>query len=446
MVARVLLVLSLVPLGLSIWLAFTRVENPGVQDCGTPVAFIVQGRTNVRLPRLGDPEFTPDTPRLNAQPRCTERVDERLAAVAAWGGAFVGMALLGAVLGLIDDRMRLRREPRFEELLREAPPDAPDPLWDRPVIPVEDLGHRLPAVEPEDVDALVVWGLVAMIAVPALVSGREALDVVDTLDFVPMVIAVLLGAAVPVLAAAPLMAVTGSRLPFRRAVTVVIAGAYLAKAMPAFGWSGVQAHFLVRLGMPADEARRSVGLLTVIAAGVATVFAVVGAFLVLGAGDSGWPPRSLLLVLTVAVALSVGVGLMGIRYRRLVFPLDRSLMGEWSALRRLPLSLAAVVGGPIAQALALGLALVLCVAACGGDASVVAVLAVAWLALGLGAVSPTPGGLLVVESVTVLALSRIGIDPAVAAASTVVWRLATYWLPYLPGAVTSWRLRRAAVL
>lgn len=441
-----LLVLSLVPLGFALWLALSPVENPGVQDCGSPVAFVAQNRTNVRLPRIGDPDYTPDTPRLNDQPRCTERVDERLGTVAAWGAAFVGTALLGAVLGLIDDRLRLRREPRFEELLREAPADAPQPGWDQPVIPMEDLGRELPDVEGEDVEALFVWGVVGSIVVPAVVAGREVLDVVDRLQFVPVLVAVLLGLLLPVLAAAPLMAAADSRIAFQRATAVAVAGGYLTRVMPAFGWSGVQAHVLARAGVPAADARRRAGLAVVVAGAVVAVAFVVGWLILVTSGEGDWPPRALLLVLGIAIGLSAGIGLLPVRYRRLVFPLDRSLLQEWSSLARRPLSLAALIGGAIAQPLVVGLALVFAVEACGGEASALAVLGVAWFALGLGAVVPTPGGLPVVEAATVVALALVGVDPAVAAAATVVWRLATYWLALLPGAVATRRLSRAGAL
>ena len=46
---------------------------------------------------------------------------------------------------------------------------------------------------------------------------------------------------------------------------------------------------------------------------------------------------------------------------------------------------------------------------------------------------PTPGGLGAIEAALVAGLTGVGMDPAIAVAAVLSYRLATYWLPILPG-------------
>ena len=118
--SKVLLFGSLLPLLVAVWFVTAGVTNPGVQDCGAPAAFILTGRQNQRVAVVGQ-EVTAQVRALDQQPRCTSRVRDRLILSGVAGGAFVGLALAGAVLGLVDDRRALHREPRFESFLRDEP-------------------------------------------------------------------------------------------------------------------------------------------------------------------------------------------------------------------------------------------------------------------------------------------------------------------------------------
>jgi len=55
------------------------------------------------------------------------------------------------------------------------------------------------------------------------------------------------------------------------------------------------------------------------------------------------------------------------------------------------------------------------------------------------AASPTPGGLGAIEAATIAGLIGIGISSGAAVSAVLAYRLATYWLPVLPGWY-SWRL------
>ena len=51
----------------------------------------------------------------------------------------------------------------------------------------------------------------------------------------------------------------------------------------------------------------------------------------------------------------------------------------------------------------------------------------------IAAAAPTPGGLGAMEAALVAGFTGLGIEPGVAVAAVLSYRLATYWLPILPG-------------
>jgi undecaprenyl-diphosphatase len=51
----------------------------------------------------------------------------------------------------------------------------------------------------------------------------------------------------------------------------------------------------------------------------------------------------------------------------------------------------------------------------------------------IAAAAPTPGGLGAMEAALVAGFTAIGLDGAIAVATVLSFRLATYWLPILPG-------------
>jgi undecaprenyl-diphosphatase len=79
------------------------------------------------------------------------------------------------------------------------------------------------------------------------------------------------------------------------------------------------------------------------------------------------------------------------------------------------------------------------VAAFGARASIAQVGAVYLVASFIAAASPTPGGLGAIEAATNAGLTSIGISSGPAVSAVLIYRLATYWLPVLPGWY-SWRL------
>jgi undecaprenyl-diphosphatase len=83
------------------------------------------------------------------------------------------------------------------------------------------------------------------------------------------------------------------------------------------------------------------------------------------------------------------------------------------------------------------------VEAFGGGAGIIVIGAVYLGASALAAAAPTPGGLGAIEAALVAGLTGVGMAAGPAVSAVLLYRLATYWLPVVPGWL-AWRalLRR----
>ncbi|HEY7011526.1 MAG TPA: flippase-like domain-containing protein, partial [Streptosporangiaceae bacterium] len=124
--------------------------------------------------------------------------------------------------------------------------------------------------------------------------------------------------------------------------------------------------------------------------------------------------------------------------RKLLPSLRSSLASLWRVARS-PVRLALLFGGSALVTLAYIGGLAASVAAFGESVSIAQVGAVYLIASFIAAASPTPGGLGAIEAATIAGLTGIGIPSGPAVSAVLVYRLATYWLPVLPGWY-SWRL------
>ena len=98
-----------------------------------------------------------------------------------------------------------------------------------------------------------------------------------------------------------------------------------------------------------------------------------------------------------------------------------------------PAKILALVGGSFARLDRLHRALAAAVAAFDGGVSFAQVGAVYLGASVIAAAAPTPGGLGAMEAALVAGLTGVGMEPSIAVAAVLSYRLLTYWLPVLPG-------------
>ena len=449
-VARVLVVACAAALLVALWFALRPVENPGVQDCGAPLRYVATNERDVLVP-VGTPDAPPDAPALRAQPPCSELVVVPLERAGLFTVVGISLGLVGAVLGLLDDRIALRRAPRFEDLVRPRPEDAPGRALDPVPTSIEDLGRDLPLVERTEV-ALLAGGWVAaavgLVALSGVDPVRAALGRVSAADVV--VVALLLGAGRAVAGGGRWLALGGGARPLSvppaEPLEVAVAADWEARARPETGVAGLDVHHLVRgLDVPRATARARVGALGAVAVLVHLVVLLVAA-----AGGVPSVPEPdgreyVLLVGGVVVVLLVGLARVpGVLRAMALVPVPGDLRTAL-ARDRWP----ATAAGALAAAVGIALE-VAAVATLLGAAGVelpVRVVALAWLvAVTLGAASPFGGGAGLTEGVVVLLAWRWGAPVAPAVAGVLLWRLADSVAPLVSGWLAGRRLRAAGRL
>jgi uncharacterized membrane protein YbhN (UPF0104 family) len=451
--AKCLLLSSLIALALAIWLAITPVQNPGVQDCGSPLAFVVVNRTDVKVSTLG-PNAPPDAATLLVQPRCRERVDSQLVRATVAFGAFIGLGLLGAIIGLIDDRWQYHQAPRFETLLRERPANAPGRLRPPPVVAPEEVGRSLPPVEGPDVWILIGLSAVVIAGLAAFAGPGDVSDAIGSVGTVGL-IGLGLGAVVTFVVAAIQLWLSQPE-PDHETLSpaavgeVELAGAAAFRLLPGLGPLGFDAHALVSAGagrVPSIrrlQARQFSGL-------AAHLVLLVLALVVADIG--GRPPVELpaawwVLALGGAILVLIGAARGVGRWKRLV------VKPRWSALRELAAGgqperagglAASSLGLTVVNAGIFGAAMTLASTIDGGLPATATIIRLALIYLAswaIGTLSPTPGGVGAFEPAAVLGLLLAGLDPVPAVAGVLLFRVATFWLPVVIGLIPLRRLRR----
>jgi glycosyltransferase 2 family protein len=170
-------------------------------------------------------------------------------------------------------------------------------------------------------------------------------------------------------------------------------------------------------------------------------------------GDAGGyqlPSSSKLLVVIAVVLAAAGLLAATRRGRRLVRThVVRALkqsMASIASVARSPLKLFALFGGSTGVTLAYIAALTAAVAAYRGDLSFAQVGAVYLGSSIIAAAAPTPGGLGAMEAALVAGFTSVGLEAGVAVAAVLSYRLATYWLPILPGWISFHVLERRAII
>jgi uncharacterized membrane protein YbhN (UPF0104 family) len=451
-VARVLLVSSAVALGVAAFFGVRPVTNPGVQQCGSPAVFAIRNGVDLQIPSPGSPEEPANAAVLRAQPRCHERVDSQLGHLGVALGLTIGLGLLGAALGLFDDRLSYRRAPRFESYLRERPADVPDDPWDQPVVPVDDLGERLPDIEWSEVRVVTGMSLLALVALPLLAPWSVVRAALADVSPAALVLVVLLVVLSYPLAAAGVVAATGDESDdasgFRATVETGVAASFTGRLLPAYGAAGLTVHQLVRAGAARRVAVRRVRSLEAVAiASHALLLVVIGLAVLVVGHPAGEPLRFGWLVSVFVLAmLAIGVVTGPRRYRNLVVRPGRRSPGDLRDLLARPVQLMAMAGACLGLALLDAALLLAAVHAFGGSAPGASVLFVSLLAAVAAVVAVTPDGAGVVEAVLVLGLIWAGVDAGPAVAAALLARVVRFWLPILPGWFALRRQQRAGIL
>ena len=255
--------------------------------------------------------------------------------------------------------------------------------------------------------------------------------------WLPVVIAM---SALTYLASAVALMGGSRRLPFWPTTLAQAASSFVNRVSPAnVGGMALNARYLQKSGVDSSAGVAAVGVNAVAGAAVHAILLVVFfTWASRGLSQAFKLPSTskLLLILAVAAALP-GIVLAtrpGGRFAatRLLKGL-RSAAGSLQVVAASPVKLALLFGGSALVTLAYVGGLAASVQAFGGGAGIAAIGAVYLAAAAIAAVAPTPGGLGAIEAALVAGLTGVGVHPGAAVSAVLTYRLATYWLPVLPG-------------
>jgi len=256
--------------------------------------------------------------------------------------------------------------------------------------------------------------------------------------WVPVVIA--MSALTYLASAISLLGGVPGRLPFWPTVLAQGASSFINRVSPAnVGGMALNARYLQKSGVPPAAGVAAVGVNSLVGG---LVHLVLLAIFFTWAGQAmghafKLPSTSKLLLILALVAALVGIVLATRQGRRLavakLLPGLRSAYASLAAVAVSPLKLAMLFGGSALVTLAYIGGLAASVRAFGGAVPIAALGAVYLVASTIAAASPTPGGLGAIEAALIAGLTGIGLGSGAAVSAVITYRLATYWLPVVPG-------------
>ena len=247
-------------------------------------------------------------------------------------------------------------------------------------------------------------------------------------------------------------------LPFGRAVAVEFANAFSALAGGTAAVFATRVRFFQKQGYDATVALSSGAIMATVSWIAIAVLTLVSLPFAWGnihlevTPESGGDSKLVWIILAVVVAVAVAIGLLLAvpRLRRLAASkLRPKLRDIWANLKQVassPHKLVLLVGGSFAQELLVAMALSVSLRAFGDHLNLPTVYVVIFLAGILGGISPTPGGMGVVEAGMILGLTAAGVSEADATAAVFIQRLFTSYLPPIWGWMTLVWMRKREYL
>jgi undecaprenyl-diphosphatase len=230
------------------------------------------------------------------------------------------------------------------------------------------------------------------------------------------------------------------RLPFVQNLEAQFASTFVNRVTPAnVGGMALNARFLQKAGVPPTEAVTGIGLNALVGGVVHAVLLVLFfAWAKQSATKAFKIPSSSKLLVVIAVVLAlVGVALVTRKGRRLfqthVVSFVKRSFATIVTLSKSPAKVAALWGGSAGVTIAYIASFAAAVAAFDAPVSFAQAGAVYLGASLIAAAAPTPGGLGAMEAALVAGLTGVGMESGPAVAAVLAYRLATYWLPVVPG-------------
>ncbi|HLN16007.1 MAG TPA: flippase-like domain-containing protein [Acidimicrobiales bacterium] len=288
-----------------------------------------------------------------------------------------------------------------------------------------------------------------------LVIGQfTSINLVKTLrDAQPfwLFVAIVASAATYLGAAINLEAFTPVRLRLLRTTAVEVATAFVGLVTPpTVGQVTVNLRYLLRSDVDAATATGCIAVSQVTSV-VTTVVLLLVMGILTGTGIhlKVLPGPRVLAVLgatIIVVGILAAIPFVRRRVIDVVWPRVQAAWPRLLAVLSQPWRLAVGVGGNLLLSVSYVVALIACLHAVGAHPPTLATAVVYLAGNSVGSIAPTPGGIGAVEAVLVAGLTAIGIPGHEAVPAVLLFRVATFWLPILPGWVSFQVLQRRHVL
>ena len=282
--------------------------------------------------------------------------------------------------------------------------------------------------------------LVTYVLLPQLADLPGVLEQMRSANWAWFVPVLLMSLLTYVGAVMSMQGAVAPRLPLVPTFLAQFAGTFANRLAPSStGGVAVNVRYLQRAGIDTAVAASSVGLSAM--AGVVVHIALLVLMVVWAGRGAGGSidvaePQYLLIGLGVLVGLGLAAyAVPSVRraMRERVLPvLRRSFQGVTDVVRR-PGKVLLLLGGSSTITVGYLLGLYFAIQAFGGELSLATVGVVYLVGSGLAAAVPTPGGLGAVEAALIAGLVAVGLANPVAVPAVFMFRLATFWLPILPG-------------
>jgi undecaprenyl-diphosphatase len=134
-------------------------------------------------------------------------------------------------------------------------------------------------------------------------------------------------------------------------------------------------------------------------------------------------------LLTLAWLLPIGRKVL----KKSVWPIIKQSGSGIAQVATSPKNALMLFGGAFAMIMGYITALWFSLEAFGGGLTFVGIALVFLAGQALGQAAPTPGGIGATEAAMIAAMTALGLDAAVAVPTVFLYRIATFWLPILPG-------------
>jgi undecaprenyl-diphosphatase len=296
-------------------------------------------------------------------------------------------------------------------------------------------------VSPKTIFTLAVIGIAVYVLIPQLTDLPglvRSLRDVNWFWVGPVIVASLLTYAG---AALGLASCVLPRVPYLPALGVSLAGSFVNRLAPVkVAGAALNIRFLQKRGVTPLTAVAGAGVIAAVGL-VAHLSITLFTLLAAGRGADDLPftlPRgSVILLAVTAVLVVIGLAIGIPKTRQLlaqyVLPALKSTGTSLRELASRPTKVVGLVFGGALIPISYSLCLYWSVEAFGGGLSLVTV-AVVFLTLGtIASAAPTPGGVGAVEAALIGGLTAAGLPAEQALPAVFLYRLATFWVPVLPG-------------